>query len=503
MRRVRLAVAAIAVAATVALVGASCAEPVVPIAASALPNALVTATPTPLPPLPTPTVTPIPIPTPEPGEQPTPVPLQPGIDENTIRIAVIADGETGGSVDNLFRDAWAGMEAWALAVNDAGGLGDRIVELVKFNTSLFSHDSVLEAACRGEFFAIVGGQSLADYDGAEILGTEDCNIVDMPGAVHGARRAISPVTYVPNPILNDRRQAGPVRWLAEQFPETVGEVALFFFDELQLRSETARIREVLTAEGIVTVSIATNLEEGPSERVLARYEEFASQAIVWNADPDRLVALLRELKAKDLAPEWVLCELACYSRSFLAAGDAVEGVYAWVPHSPVESPISDQEFITYRWWLTQVPDGGEWSQVGIQAWMAGRLFEDAFNRVLQVEPEAPTRESVIRAVQGIHDFTARGMTPLIDVGGRQPTPCFALVTVRDGNWVQAHPQPPRDLDCATENLFELIATSTLGLEETIATSAATSELQTDPAEDAAEELQDLDNPDELDEELGE
>lgn len=492
----RRLVAALGVVVVVALAAGACGDPQVPIAASSGPNALVTVTPTPAEPTPTPTITPEPTPTTAVGAtaEPTPLPIeQPGLDEDSIRIAVIADVDTGGTADGLFRDAWTAMNAWALAVNEAGGLGGRMVVPVTLDTSLFNHRSVLEVVCSGDYFAIVGGQSLGDYDGAELLGTDECNLADFPGDVHGALRAASPVTFLPNPILNDVRQAGPVRYLAEEFADETENVAVVWFDELQLRNETERLREMMVGEGLTVVSIDTDLEEGPSERVLTRFEEFDASALVWNADPDRLIELLRAMDDNDIEPAWVLCELGCYSEEFIrSGGNAVEGVYAWIPHAPFDSPSASPELIAYRFYLSRFADEAGWSDIGLQAWMAGRLFEQAFNALLEAEPEAPTREQLIDAARSITNFTANGILPITNPGAGQPTPCFALMVVRNGRWVQEHPVPPRDLDCDPDNLYELVATRALGLEEPVATSS----INSDQVDDAGEDV-DLDNPEGL------
>ena len=491
----------------VALLSASCADPEVPIAASSGPDALVTVTPTPAGATPTPTVTPTPSPTPELGATPAPTPRpnpQPGLDADSIRIAVVADVETGGTADGIFRDTWTAMNAWALAVNSAGGLGGREVKLVTLDTSLFNHRSVLDVVCRGDYFAIVGGQSLGDYDGAELLGTEDCNLADFPSDVHGARRAASPVTFVPNPILNDVRQSGPVRYLGERFApgedddaeSSAQNVAVVWFDELQLRNETERLREMMVGQGLNVVSIDTDLEEGPSERVLTRFEEFEASALVWNADPERLIDLLAAMDDNDIEPSWVLCELACYSQEFLTEGGrVVEGVYTWIPHAPFDALSASSELIEYRFWLSRFSDDAGWSEVGLQAWSAGRLFEEAFNAMLEVEPEAPTREQLIASARTVTSFTADGVLPITNPGGGVPTPCFALMVVRNGRWEQEFPLPPRDLDCSDDNLYELVATRGLGLEDPVATSS----INSDQVEDADDTV-DLDNPEEPPEE---
>ncbi|MDG1087286.1 MAG: hypothetical protein P8P20_06095, partial [Acidimicrobiales bacterium] len=186
----------------------------------------------------------------------------------------------------------------------------------------------------------------------------------------------------------------------------------------------------------------------------------------------------------------------CYSQQFLLdGGETVEGVYTWIAHSPFESPNARGDLFLYRANLATVaPDAG-WSEVGLQSWMAGRLFEQAFNRVLEVEPELPTREALIRVAQGINFYIANGILSATDPGGQQPTPCFVLMVVRNGRWVQEHPAPtnPRNQDCSEDNLYQLVTSRSLGV---ITLSATTSEAQ---PTSVAEAEPDLENPEELDE----
>ena len=481
--------AVLCAALSVALVAVACGDPEIPISRSDT-TPLVTATALPAPPTPEPTVTPTPTPTPDSGLAPVPTvaPVrQPGLYEDRVRVAVVADVDTGGTADDLFRDAWLGTLAWQASVNDAGGLAGRDVEVQLFDSNLFNHRIVLEQICRGDFFAIVGSQSLGDSQGAELLGTEDCDIADFPGAVHGARRAASPVTFLSNPFLNDVRQAGPARYLVEAFPEASQNLILFYYDELELSDETERIREMLVGAGMnVVFELPTTFEEGPSERVLARWEEVGAESLVWTSDPGQLIELLEALPEP---PVFVLCELGCYSQEFLIeGGDAVEGVYTWIAHSPFGARNERGDLLDYRYWLEQTEPEAGWSTIGHQSWMAGRLFENAFLRLLGVQPDFPERSELAAAARTITDFTAEGVLPFTDPGPGNPTPCFALMVVRNGEWVQEHPRPPRDQDCSEDNVFELVGTRGLGL---TSISATTSEL---PAPTPDPEVPDLENP---------
>lgn len=492
---VRSARAALVAAVVLALVATACGDPQVPLARSSNPT-LVQATTEPVPPTPTPLPLPTAEPTPEGGPSVgTPqVVAQPGLTNDVIRLAVIFDDETQGTADQLFRDGWLGTLAWANEVNDAGGIGGRLIELVPIDSLLFDHRSALEQVCEGDFFAIVGSHSLGDADGAELLGTERCNIADFPGQVYGSRRAASPVTFLSNPFLNDKRQAGPASYLLEAFPEASANLGLLRYFDLDLERANERQREMLIGQGMdVVFELPVDLQEDPTERIVLRWEDSDAESLVWVADPGNLIELL---EAFEEPPAFVLCEWGCYSQQFLLdGGEAVEGVYTWIAHSEFESPNARGELFRYRTNLEVVaPDAG-WSEIGLQSWMAGRLFEHAFERMLEVEPEVPSREELIRVTQGIDFWTANGILSATNPGGRQPTPCFVLMVVSDGRWVQEYPAPtnPRDQDCAEENLYQLVTSRSLGV---TSLSATTSDAQ--PTTEAEAEP-DLENPEELDE----
>ena len=476
----------------VALVLTACGDPQVPVARSA--NAeLVEATPEPVPPTPTPLPAPTSVPTPVGGTAvPTPVVRQPGLSSDVIRLAVIFDQETQGAADNLFRDGWLGALAWANEVNSSGGLGGRTIELVPIDSLLFDHQPALEQVCAGDFFAIVGSHSLGDAEGAELLGTEFCNIADFPGQVYGSRRAASPNTFLSNPFLNDVRQAGPAQFLVETYPDAAENLGLLRYFAFDLERENERQREMLIGQGMEPVlELPVELEEDPSERVVLRWDELGAESLVWVADPGRLIELL---EAFEEPPEFVLCEWGCYSQQFLIdGGAAVEGVYTWIAHSPFESPLERGELFLYRANLTAVAPQAGWSEVGFQSWMAGRLFEAAFERLIQIEPEAPTREQLISIAREIDFYTANGVLSATNPAAGEPTPCFVLMVVENGRWEQAFPEPPRDKDCSEDNLYELVTSRSLG----VTTLSATTSEEAAAAE--PEDEPDLETPEELDE----
>lgn len=436
-------------------------------------------------------------PTAEPAVAPTPEPQvrQPGLYPDTVKVAVIFDDDTAGTADDLFADAWRGMLAWQMSLDGQSSLGSdsafggRQVEIHAVDAALTNHADVLSDVCKGDYFAIVGSQSLGDFDGAEILGTQECLMADFPGEAYGARRAASPVTFVPNPLLNLTRQVGPARYLVEQFPASSQDVALIVFSSLQLDFAAERVRAGLIEAGMnVTFEPQLDLQEDVGERVIPAWEQAEPGGLVWTGDPMRLVEFLAQVEYK---PTFVLCEFGCYSEEFIETGrEDVEGVFAWIPHEAFGSPHQPDEMISYQYWLNQIPGERGWSEIGLKSWLAGRLFEESMARLLVVE-EHPSREQLVDAAGTIDNFTGNGILGFTSPGEGRPTPCFVLVAVRQGSWVKVHPQPPAELDCSLDNLYALdAATSSLGLVDASSTS---SEAEPEPTLDA----DDLETPEEI------
>ena len=167
-----------------------------------------------------------------------------------------------------------------------------------------------------------------------------------------------------------------------------------------------------------------------------------------------------------------------------------------IAHNPFDGPNERGDLVTYRANLAAVaPDVG-WSDIGLQSWMAGRLFEVAFNALLSVEPENPTREDLIGVAQGINLFNANGVLSATNPGGRQPSPCFILMVVQNGRWEQVFPAAPRPPDCSDENLHELVTTRDLPFSSISANQSD----DPSPVEEVVDPEPDLENPEPTDDE---
>jgi hypothetical protein len=93
------------------------------------------------------------------------------------------------------------------------------------------------------------------------------------------------------------------------------------------------------------------------------------------------------------------------------------------------------------------PDG-----FAIQAFAAGLFFTELVNKVVaKGGPNALTRKAILAEAPNVHSFNAGGMIGATDVGGRNPSPCYVLNQVKNGDYVRLLPKAKGTLNCDPSN----------------------------------------------------
>ena len=408
---------------------------------------------------------------PEPPAPPPPPPSaeMPGLTATTLRVATIADVETGGVADDRSRSVHSAMRAWAEAVNAAGGLAGRTVEVVALDAGLFGHEAVLAEACAGDIFALVGGDALLDDEGVEMLADPACDLVDFPARVHSPRRAASPRTFQAVPVSNEFVNVGALRWVAERQPVRIRSTATFFMD---LPVTVIAAERTAEAARDVGFELVYDPSVGIGESLDPYVEDMAAAGVhhvLWDGDTHRLMDLLASLDAADLTVG-VNCGTACDSALFLeTVGETADGVLMWSPFLPLREEAHSPELAAYRQWLTVVEPDATPDLQGVAAWAAARLFEEAVRRAIGAgtpaeDPEALSPAGVARAAAGIVSWHGHGLHGPSSPGTGDPSPCGVVMGASGGNLFRFHPVAPGTFDCSPENLFALQATAQLGLE---------------------------------------
>jgi hypothetical protein len=144
------------------------------------------------------------------------------------------------------------------------------------------------------------------------------------------------------------------------------------------------------------------------------------------------------------------CSIQCYDKSFIQQGGAaVEGQYVYTTFVPFAEANTNAMLRNYL----QYTGVNNADAFGANAWAAGIFFRDVVNDIVQKDGKnGVTRAAVLATAPTIHNFTADGMLGQTDVGRHLPTPCFALLQVRNAQFVRVYPTKPGTFDCNPKNI---------------------------------------------------
>jgi peptide/nickel transport system permease protein len=163
-----------------------------------------------------------------------------------------------------------------------------------------------------------------------------------------------------------------------------------------------------------------------------------------------MISLRQEARIQGLddpATVW-LCTAACYERSFLDAGDAVEGTYVPIGFLPFDETKASRAVAEY----VRAVGRDKVSGLGVYAYAATLALREVLERIVSTHGvNGITRAAVLDGLQDLTDFDAGGLVGRTDIAGKQVTSCFVLTQVRGGRFVRVHPKKPATFDCTPSN----------------------------------------------------
>ncbi|HWW44057.1 MAG TPA: hypothetical protein VN180_03225 [Acidimicrobiia bacterium] len=366
---------------------------------------------------------------------------QPGITNTTIRVGVIADSAAVAH----------GVEAWAYTLNQAGGLAGRTVKVdAHVVTSPAVYAAAVANVCTTDF-AVVGSSS--QFDGQ--TGGFACGIPDLATLLFTSAHQALPNSFA---VLPER--AGVVSVGAfKQLLSTVSGCCRQFV--LVPTVDPGRGIVAASARGAAAAGFTTaGTPEVPAGAGPAEYKKLVAALVAEKATFARSglgaasTVALRKAAAADPASSVVqawYCAQECADPPFLAEGGAaVEGQYVDVPANPLSDQAAVPAIATY---VQAAQHFGGPTVAGLESNAAGLLFEQVVKQVVATSGvNGITRSRVVAAVTTVHSFTAGGILGTTDVGGRQPTGCFALLQVKNGQLTRVFPTTAGELNCGSQNL---------------------------------------------------
>ncbi len=367
----------------------------------------------------------------------TPARGETGITAHEIRISVVADDVAVAH----------GVQAWALATNQAGGLAGRQVRVdVRTVTSAASYAGAVSTACQSSY-AVVGSSSQFDSQAGPLA----CGIPELATRIYDQGHRGLPNAFAVLPAKAGVERVGAFRQVLKS-----GCCRQYVLVPTTDPGRTATTQSLQAAAAIGFTTAGTP-DVGPGADYAAIVADLVAKGATFarsGLGADSTVQLRKAAAANPGATgvtTWY-CDSRCDDPAFLASGGtAVEGQLIDDAANSLLDQHSVPAIATYARTVRRL--GAVPTQAGVESYAAGMLFDQAVRQVVASSgTHGLTRARLLSAVGAIHDFNAAGILGPTDVGARAPNGCFQLLKVASGHFDREFPTTPGTLDCHAQNL---------------------------------------------------
>jgi len=392
-----------------------------------------------------------------------------GITPTTIRVGVLADVDNAAE-PGLFQGSVDAVQGWARYMNAHGGLAGRKVLVDFIDTHLSDTDArnAIIQACQQDF-AIVGTSALFVNNVDDLVGCKDqagkpVGLPDFPVVQTEPVHQCSPVSFsvegetLDCATMNQHPQTylatvGTTRYFLSHFKNLHG---IYVYPSDLLASKNAQVplfksQQQLGIRADQEFDISGAAPQSAFTPVVQAAKNDQSTYARAGLAASSMVELRKEAIVQGVTSVKVWdCSIQCYDQSFIQQGGAaVEGQYVYTTFVPFAEASTNAMMHSYL----QYTGANKADAFGANAWAAGIFLRDVVNDIVQKDGKnGLTRAAVLATAATIHNFTADGMLGETDVGRHLPTPCFALLQVRNGKFVRVYPTKPGTFDCNPKNI---------------------------------------------------
>jgi ABC-type branched-subunit amino acid transport system substrate-binding protein len=394
-----------------------------------------------------------------------------GITDKEIHVAVIADVENA-AVPGLFQPGVDAVKAWAKLLNKKGGIAGRKV-VVDFIDSKLSADEARNAVIKAcaEDFAMVGSEALFLNNVDDMVACKDARgkatgLPDVPGLALEVVQRCSPVSYV---FSGDSKFCANKDAHPQTYYPQAGDARYYLKKNKDLHGIWLVPNDLRATRNAQITNFQAGFELGMKKDAEGFYDTTArspqsaltpfvqvikdnNSNFAYNGEAFNIMVLLRreaKLQGVNSVKVWA-CNQGCYDAEFLEQGGAdVEGTQAWIPTLPFFSEYKSNP--TLKALVKELGGPDKINSTGLNAFIGALLFQEAAEKAV-AGGGTFTRQSVLDALEGIHDFDAKGIIGPVDIGNHEPGPCLVLVQVKNGKWVRTNPTKPGTFDCNKKNI---------------------------------------------------
>lgn len=362
-----------------------------------------------------------------------------GITSTTITVGELAD--VSGPVPGLFSGAVDGLDAWAAKVNAAGGIDGRKI-VVKHRDAALSCNTYTNAfsSLASSVFAVVGTYSLVDICGEKTLLAKP-SFPDIQGVVLNPSIGSLPNVFGAVPAVNGHSNTGYL-WVKNTYGADAVKHAGTLYGQGAAASHAL---EVPAAESAGWKYVYTrafgNTETNYTSDILRMKNENVQVLDLTDMSAGDLAGFLNQAAQQGFKPKAIVTTAGYDGQMFKLLGSNPSNANNLVLPLPYAMYLGEDaadvpEITTMTNWLHKTHGGDPMNLYVMESYAAGLLFQQAMGTL----GSNPTQAGLIQAVTKITNFTADGLLPPSNVGGKKGVVCSAIVQAKDGKFVRTDPK---------------------------------------------------------------
>jgi ABC-type branched-subunit amino acid transport system substrate-binding protein len=376
---------------------------------------------------------------------------------DVIRIAAASD-KGNVAVPGLNAELYDATAAFAGWCNEQGGIAGLPLEVIDADAKLFEVPAQMENVCTNAFAMVGGGWA---FDDQEFPRFHECDMIDFAGFTVSAAKSSSDnlVSAMPNP--SDRKDAGWFKWATAVYPESMTAFATVFSDITTAQIvEQQYIEAAEIVGGVTTVERITynSLGETSWVPIAQKLKSAGARAVAFVGVPEVLALLTKAMDEIGYRPDLIMADAGFYAEVLVERGGAsVDGVVIRTAFTLLEEADRVKAVRDYVDMVNTHTTDGKISGLGMQAASASLLFASAARDCIEAEGVL-SRACVMEAAKSYTTWTGGGLHAPSQAGRGIPSPCYQMITVKDGAFTRLYPPiEPTDADRAIVDTVEITA----------------------------------------------
>jgi ABC-type branched-subunit amino acid transport system substrate-binding protein len=286
---------------------------------------------------------------------------------------------------------------------------------------------------KDQVFGFVGNTSVEDDGGAAVIG--GTNIPDC-SLILGNNAITQPNYFSPLPVdpSGQTNQSVPI-WNWFKVNKGITKVGIVYPDNPTAAARVQGYVNDIQAAGLVADNpIKVAVTETNYVGVASQMKNDGDDAFITNLEINGIAKFAQAIKQVGWTPKVPFYGAQAYGPQLVQlAGSAAEGTLLGLSHDIVEG--GSQAMQTFHDFYEASSSGQPLDFFALIGWTAARLCVD---QIAAAGP-APTRDSVIAGLNGLHDFTADGILGDTDPAARKSARGFIVVTIEGGQWKRVYP----------------------------------------------------------------